>query len=135
MINREFNELKFKRTFIGGSKQEELKMFADIQGTKEDNSECNWFEYRRMFMQYCDDILNIILSWKYVVGILRIVFAILSLLISITNPVIGLIVLLIAAIFHVSFWHLKNLELKKLSEYNFSLDIINQQTGFTLSKN
>ena len=135
MVHREFNTLKFRRTFIGGSKQRELDIFLEAQGTKEDNSECNWLEYRRLLMKYCDDILNVILSWRYVVGILRIVFAALALLISTINPVIGLIVLAIAASCHASFWHLKNLELRRLSEYNFSLDIINQQTGLALSKN
>ncbi len=135
MIHRKFDGLKFRRTFIGGSKREELKKFAEVQGVKEDNSECDWLEYRRMLIKYNDDTLNIILSWKYVFGILRIIFAVLTLLISFSNPTISLFVLGVSAIFHTSFVVLKNKEMKRLSIYNFSLDIINQQTGLTLSKN
>ena len=135
MIQRKFNKLKFTRTYIGGSKKEELRVFAEVQGTKEDNSECNWLEYRRYFMQYCDDVLNILMSWRDVSGKLRIVFAALALLISYFQPIIGLSLLLVAAGFHALFWHLKCLELKRLSEYNFSLDTINSQTGLLLPKN
>ena len=135
MIHRKFNNLKFSRTYIGGSKKEELRIFEKVQGTKEDNSECNWLEYRRIFMQYCDDVLNIILSWRDISGKLRIVFAALALLVSIANPVTGIVFLVISGIFHGLFSYLKSLELKKLTEYNFSLDIINQQTGLSLAKN
>ena len=135
MIHRKFDGLKFRRTFIGGSKQQELKKFAEVQGAKEDNSECNWLEYRRIFMQYFDDKLNILLSWRYVVGILRVVFAVLALLLSLANPIVGLVILGLAAGFHGAHWHLKGLETKRLSVYNFSLDMINQQTGLSLAKN
>lgn len=135
MIHRKFEKSKFTRTYIGGSKQEEAKIFAEVQGTKEDNSECNWLEYRRFFMQYCDDILNVIVSWRDVSGKLRIVLAVLALLISIGNPVAGMITFIFAMFSHGLHWHLKSLELKRLSEYNFSLDIINRETGLTLAKN
>ena len=135
MIHREFNGLKFKRTYIGGSKQEELKCFKKVQGTKEDNSECDWIEYREMLKQYLDDKLNIILSWKYLSGILRIGFIVLALLISIINIGVGTFILFIAIIFHGLFWYFKYLEQKRLFEYNFSLDVINQQTGLNLNKN
>jgi hypothetical protein len=135
MVHRKFNGLKFRRTFIGGSKQEELKIFAEVQGTKEDNSECNWLEYRRILMQYSDDILNVIFSWRYVFGILRMVFAVLALLILFANPIPAIFVLGLSGIFQILFIHQKNKEMKRLSVYNFSLDIINQQTGLALSKN
>jgi hypothetical protein len=135
MIRREFDNWKFTRTYIGGSKKRENEIFIEVQGTKEDNSECNWLEYRRLFMQYCDDVLNIIVSWRDVLGKLRIVFAVLALLISILSIDVGIFFILLATISHAMHWHLKCLELKKMSEYNFSLDVINQETGLTLSKN
>jgi len=135
MIHRKFNGLKFKRTYIGGSKHRELEIFTEVQGTKEDNSECNWLEYRRLLMTYCDDVLNIILSWKYVSGILRIVFAGLTVLVSFMNPTVSIFVLGVSAIFHFLHIYFKNKEMKRLSEYNFSLDTINQQTGLALSNN
>ena len=135
MIYRESSKLKFKRTYIDGSKQKELKRFKDVQGTKEDNSECNWIEYRKMLKQYLDDRLNIILSWKYLSGILRISFLIFALLISIISISIGTFILFVSVIFHLLFWYFKCLEQKRLSEYNFSLNIIDQQTGLNLNKN
>jgi len=135
MIHRKFDGLKFKRTYIGGSKQQELKSFQKVQGTKEDNSECNWLEYRRMLMHYLDDTLNIVLSWKRVSGIFRIVLALLALLISFANPIVSLFILGLSAFFHFTYIVLKNKENRLLSEYDFSLDIINQETGLVLSKN
>jgi hypothetical protein len=135
MIHRKFNNLKFSRTYIGGSKKEESRIFAEVQGTKEDNSECKWLEYRRILKEYCDDKLNILLSWRVVSGKLRIVFAVLALLISYSQPAVGLVLLAVASIFHALYWHLKCLEVKRLSEYNFSLNIINEQTGLSLAKN
>jgi hypothetical protein len=135
MIHRKFNNLKFSRTYIGGSKKDENRIFAEVQGTKEDNSECNWLEYRRILKEYCDDKLNIILSLREVSGKLRIVFAALALLVSYFQPTVGLSFLVVASIFHALHWHLKCMELKRLSEYNFSLNTINEQTGLSLAKN
>lgn len=135
MIHREFDGLKFKRTYIGGSKQRENQMFIEVQGTKEDNSECNWIEYRRMLSHYLNDILNIVLSWKHVSGIFRIVFAVLALLVSFVNPLIAVFVFGLAVFSHISYGILGKKENKLLSEYNYSLDVINDETGLSLSKN
>lgn len=135
MIHRKFNNLKFTRTYIGGSKREELRLFTEVQGIKDDNSECNWLEYRRYFMEYCDDKLNILLSWSRLTGLLRPIFIAIGLLVSINSLGIGSIILGFALISHILYVHLKSLEQKRLSEYNFSLDVINSQTGLQLSKN
>lgn len=135
MIYREFNKLKFKRTYIGGSKQKELKILNDVQGTMEDNSDCNWFEFKNLLIQHLDDILNIILSWEYIFNILRIVFIIIAVFISTINPYFSIPILLLSIIFHFTFQYLKYRERKKLSEYDFILNIltteINKQTGIS----
>jgi len=135
MIHRKFESRKFSRTYIGGSKQRELDLFLEAQGTKEDNSECDWIEYRRLLMEYCNDVLNVIVTWVDTLKKLRILFAVLAVLISVKSIGIGLIFLLLAAVSHAIHWHLKCMELKRLSAYNFSLDTINRETGLTLSKN
>ena len=135
MIHRKFNKRKFVRTYIGGSKAEELKRFTDVQGTKEDNSECNWLEYRRLLMEYCNDVLNVIVSWVDALKKLRIIFAVIAVLVSVASLAVGMIFLVLAIASHAIHWHLKCLELKRLSEYNFSLDTINRETGLVLSKN
>ena len=139
MIYREFNKLKFKRTYIGGSKQNELKIFNDVQGTMEDNSDCNLFEFRKLLIQYLDDILNIILSWKYVLGLFSIIFIIIAVLVSIINLYISISILSLSLIFQLISQYLKYLERKKISEYDFMFDIllpeIKKQTGFNFNKN
>lgn len=135
MIHRKFNKLKFSRTYIGGSKQQENEIFASVQGTKEDNSECNWFEYRRLLMKYCDDNLNIILSWKTVLNVLRHVFLALGILIAFLNPTYAIIAALISFISYMIYLFQSNKERKTLAQYEFALDIINRETGVDLPKN
>jgi len=139
MIHRKFNKLKFKRTYVGGSKQRELEIFHDVQGTKEDNSEVNWLEYRRVFTQYSDDILNIVLSWRQLTINLRTAFLILAVLASFMNPVVALIILSASVLFQLAHQYVKHVERKRLSAYDFSLDIIlseiKRETGFNFDKN
>jgi len=139
MMYRKFDSLKFKRSYIGGSKQRENELFIEVQGTKEDNSECNWLEYRRIFNQYCDDILNIILSWKWLMNILFIVFIRLAALFLFININASVFLLLLSVGFQLSHQYFKYRERKSLSEFNFSFDIIllaiKQQTGFEFNKN
>jgi len=139
MIYRNFNRLKFKRTYIGGSKQSELQAFEDIQGIKEDNSECDWLEYRRILTHYLDDTLNIVLSWKYLLGILRLIFIVISIFVFNINTYLSILILVLATISHLIFLYLKKYEKGLLSQYDFSLDIvlneINNLTGFKLFKN
>lgn len=139
MIYREFNKLKFKRTYIGGSKQNELKIFNDVQGTMEDNSDCDWFKFRKLLTQYLDDILNIVLSWEYVLSLLSIIFIIIAVLVSIINPYFSIPILSLSLIFQLISQYLKYLVRKKLSEYDFMFNLllteIKKQTGFSFNKN
>ena len=127
MIDRTFLKYKFFRTFIGGgSKKHELEIFKKVQGSKEDNSDCDWFEYRRIFIQYFDDLLNVIFSWKI-------------LLKNLSYPLISIIIFLISIIFQILYLYLKNKIRKRLNDYNMCLTIIlceiKEQTGFEFNKN
>jgi hypothetical protein len=135
MIHRKFNKLKFKRTYIGGSKKRELEIFASVQGAKEDNSECDWFEYRRILMRYCDDILNVILSWKTVLNVMRHAFLILGILIAFMNSTYAIIAAIISFVAYMLYLSQTNKEMKTLAQYGFALDVINRETGVELSKN
>jgi len=139
MIHRKFNNLKFKRSYVGGSKQRELEIFAEVQGTKEDNSEVNWFEYRRVFTLYSDDILNIVLSWKRLSLNLRTTFLILAVLSLFINPTIALVMLGISFVSQLLLQYFKYKERKSLSAYDFSLNIIlsaiKNESGLQFSKN
>jgi hypothetical protein len=135
MIHRKFDKLKFRRTYIGGSKQKELNKFIEVQGTKEDNSECNWFEYRGMLKQYMDDKLNILLSWTYIMNMSSIILAIIAMFVLITNIPTAIVIVSISLILFFVSKYLNHVEKRMLSHYDFSLDIINQETGVSLSKN
>lgn len=139
MVHRKFDELKFRRTYIGGSKKNESKAFTDVQGTKEDNSDCDWMEYRRILTRYLDDVLHVLLSWKYVTNLLSIVFALIALFVLYYSLPISVTILSISLVTFFVSKYLGNREKLMLMGYDFSLDIIlkeiNSQTGFNLSKN
>jgi len=139
MLHRKFDNLKFKRTYIGGSKKRELEIFNEVQGTKDDNSECDWVEYRRIYTRYCDDTLNVILSWKYLLNKLSIIFLILTIPMIFASKNIGIFLLISSLVSYITFKYFKVKERKSLSAYDFSLDIIlsaiKQETGFEFNKN
>jgi hypothetical protein len=139
MINRTFENLKLKRTYIGGSKERELEIFLKVQGNSEDNSDCDWLEYHRILVQYFDDILHVVLSWKYVMKCLSYGLMFIALYMLFKNIHVFAVIQLISSAFYISYLYFKNKEKKNLSNYNCSLDItlaeIKRQTGFELSKN
>lgn len=139
MIKRTFENLKFKRTYIGGSKQRENEIFSKVQGNSEDNSDCDWLEYRRILMQYFDDILHVTLSWKLVTKYMSYTTMILAIYLLFQNIYAFTVMQLISTAFYISYLYFRNKEKKRLFDYNFSLDItleeIKKQTGFELSKN
>jgi hypothetical protein len=139
MIHRTFDKMKFKRSYVGGSKQRELEIFAEVQGTKEDNSEVNWLEYRRVFTQYSDDILNVILSWKRLMSKLSIGFLILTGVALLINPVLAIMTLLVSVACRLTVQYFKHRENKSMSMYNYSLNIIlsaiKNEAGLHFTKN
>ncbi len=131
MINRTFNR-KYKRTYLGGSKQEETRRFLEVQGTKEDNSECDWLKYGRMLSDYLDDRLNVLLSWKEVMKIGAMVFAVITVLVTTINVVAAGVFFGIALLFKLIEWRMKKTEVVWLGEYRFSLEIINENAGIPM---
>ena len=64
MINLIFDKYKFKRTYIGGSKKNELAKLMEVQDTNNDFKNPNIIEYRKLLTIYFNDLLNVLLSWK-----------------------------------------------------------------------
>jgi hypothetical protein len=58
MINANYQHLKFKRTYLGGSKEKELEIFMQVQNT-DGNGTCDWLEYRRILFPYLEDVLHV----------------------------------------------------------------------------
>lgn len=139
MISRTFEDYKFKRTYIGGSKKREQELFLKVQGTKEDNSECDWFEYRRMLVQYFDDILHIILSWKIFSNNISIALIFGAVLFSFFSIIVSIFLIAISLFFQIFYQILKRTEMNRLKEYDFCLTIIlseiEDKTGLKIPKN
>jgi hypothetical protein len=138
MIDRTFVKNKYRRTYIGGSKEKELNIFRQVQGTKEDNSECDWLEYRRILTAYLDDVLNVIFSWKNLTQKISFVLLILSMVLF-KFPLIFPIILFLSITSMIIHLKLSAVEKKKLKDYDYCLDVtlneIRKQTGLILDKN
>lgn len=139
MIDRTFTGLKFKRTYVGGSKKHELEIFMKVQGNKEDNSECDWIEYRRILTDYFNDILHITISWELLTKYVSYFLAFLSLFLITTSLPVAIVICIMSIMLRISS-SLYNFKAKKrLSDYDYSLNVIlleiKKQTGLELSKN
>ena len=137
MIDRTFNEKKYHRTYIGGSKQKEKRIFTKVQGKADDNSECDWFEYRRILMQYFDDVWNVLDSWKSLTENISSAIMIVAILFM-NNTTIFLPILTLSIIVRaISYKFGLKIE-KHLKDYEMclttTLDEIKKLTGFELSK-
>jgi len=138
MIIRNFEGKKYWRTYIGGSKEKELKTFLEVQGTKEDNSECDWLEYRRIFTTYFNDVLHVLLSWQDLVRKLSILTVVLIVL-SFKIQILFFILIGVLIVLQITRLNLKLRQVRHSRNYDLGLDIalseIHKKTGLHLSKN
>lgn len=139
-IHRIFNELKFKRTYLGGSRKKEKELIKKIQGTEEnDYDDCDWFEFRRMLMESHDDTLQVIFSYGIVMKYLSHILGILVLPALFFSIIASLIVLGCSILCHVAFLILRHKQRNFLLSYDFVITLINCEiqrlTGLNLIKN
>lgn len=126
MIIRNFNNFKFFRTYIGGSKKDEKKLFFNVQGTENDNSDCDWLEFRKMLIIYWDDILNVLITWEYFTKKISIGLLILSIALfnfKYISLIIFITSLLTALINHI----IKKRKIDAANNYDFTLSITQNQ--------
>ena len=71
---------KYFRTYIGGSKRNELHLFNKIQDVDNDFVNCDYVEYRRMLKIYTDDILIIWESWIRLIKAMSFMLPLISIL-------------------------------------------------------
>jgi hypothetical protein len=137
MINRTFNKKNYRRTYIGGSKQKEMRIFTKVQGKADDNSECDWLEYRRILMQYFDDVWNVLDSWKELTDYVSIAILILGIL-FINNSVIFFPIITISIIVRIISFRLGLKIQNILKNYNMCLSTtlgeIKKLTGFEFGR-
>ncbi len=124
MINRHFENLKYTRTYIGGSKKKEDERFKDFD-RQDEKDELNWFDYRKAWMTHYDDLLNVIFSYKLLFQKVSYVLAALGLVELFLNMFIGLIIIGSSIIVHLAFYYLRYKQRREVGNYGAVLSILN----------
>jgi hypothetical protein len=123
MINITYNKHKYFRTYINGSRNNEIETFIKVQGTKEDNSECDWFEYAALMQTYYRDLLNVFNSWKILTFRLSLIFMVVSILLF-NTLVLSSIAMLLSLILMSIHLILKRKQEDHLKFYDLCLTVI-----------
>lgn len=101
MKNREYENLKFKRTYLGGSKKKEFEIFKQVQNI---GGECDWTEYKRILLPYLEDVAHVRFSRAYATKILSVIFLVTSLLFGIFHfTTLSIIIVLLSILFRSLF--------------------------------
>jgi len=136
-IEIETVENKYRRTYIGGSKKKENEIFLKVQGIKEDNSDCDWLEYRRLLKIYKDDIFHVFDSWKQTLQYESYVMLFIAFL-WMKNSITFYISIGLGVLLQITYFIIKYKETKKLKQFNMCeavlLNEIKKTTGLNLEK-
>jgi hypothetical protein len=125
MINRNYESLKFKRTYVGGSKEKELQIFMQVQNI---NGECDWIEYRRILFPYLEDVMHVAFSRSFLTKRLSFILLGFSFLLGILHlPILSIITVILSILFRVSFIFFERTIRQTLSSYNLSIDIVKNE--------
>jgi hypothetical protein len=127
MTQKTFDTLKFKRTYIGGSKKRELEIFNRVQGLDETNSESDWFEYRRIYTEYSYDLLNVLVSWRYILNIISHVLLILTILVALINIYVSITIFVLGIVSRLVYLMVKSKELNQIFTHDFVLKIVSEK--------
>lgn len=133
----QFNTLKFKRTYVGGSKKRELEIFKKVQGFDDSNSESDWLEYRRIFTTYSYDLLIVLMSWRYVLNIISYALLIIAILVALTNTYVSVAIIMLGIISRLIYIKVKSKEFNQLFVHDFVLKMvtgkIREHTGLIIT--
>jgi hypothetical protein len=125
MINREYENLKFKRTYTGGSKRKELEIFKQVQNS---DGNCDWIEYRRILFPYFEDVIHVAFSRAYITRILSAVFLAISFLFGIVNfTVLTILILSLSVLLRFLFFNFERKTKQALRSYDLSLNIVKNE--------
>jgi hypothetical protein len=133
MIQREFDSLKLKRTYLGGSKKRELKIFKETQTS----INFDWIEYRRILFPYFEDVMHVYFSRAFITKILSMVLLGISMFFCVAELHITSFAILIFSIFSRILFIIYERKTKQvLNSYNLSHDVvkneIKNQTGLEI---
>jgi hypothetical protein len=133
----QFDTLKFRRTYIGGSKKRELEIFKKVQGLDESGSETDWLEYRRIFTTYSYDLLIVLMSWRFVLNIISYVLLAIAILITLVNLYVSLTILVLGIVSRLIYIWIKSKEFEQLFAHDLVLKIVSDKiricTGLIIS--
>jgi hypothetical protein len=141
-IERDYTHLKLLRTYIGGSKKEELRIFLDAQGIKKgiinhEDLHIDWFEFRRLVIINFEDIIHVIFSRKLIFKKLSFLFLGLSFCMILLNLItLFFICLSLAIISQIFFNYFKYEEKRNIINYDAIIKLTNnsikQEFGLNL---
>lgn len=132
---RTYNHLKLNRSYIGNSKKKETKKFDEVQGNGNDDN-CDWIEYRRMLIQYFEDTIHVIFSWKIIAERTSIILMLFSIILLQLNILFSFLTITLSVIAILTSLILKNKLNKWTSMFEFSIGFVNgevkKRNGFSL---
>lgn len=125
MINREYENLKFKRTYIGGSERKELEIFKQVQNV---NGICDWIEYKRILFPYFEDVIHVAFSRAYITRILSVVFLAISFLFGFFHfNILTILTLSLSILSRSLFFIFDRKTIQALRSYDLSFDIVKNE--------
>lgn len=136
MINREYKNYKYFRTYLGNSKTNELQLLINVQGDSDDN--CNWIDYYRMLNHFINDDLHVCYSRKELLKKILTIMIILSIFMT-HNQTIFIIIIGIIITLLILLLYIKHKLNNKLKNYNMCLMISSnelfKQSGINITNN
>jgi hypothetical protein len=127
MISENYKYLKFKRTYLGGSKEKKLQIFMQVQNT-DGNGTCDWLEYRRILFPYLADELHVNFSRSVVSKKLSfILLGISFLLILLHATALSIATIILAVGFNALHQYFEHRISETQSSHNLSITIIKKQ--------
>ena len=121
--------IKLTRTYIGGSKRTELDIFMRVQGVKEDNSDCDWTEYGRIFRTYCQDRIHVLESRSNVTLLVSFIPLLIAYTLSLyrIGTLTSIIILVVGSIlFLILHFIIKLTLIGLIRAYQFGISVINE---------
>jgi hypothetical protein len=129
MIQRLFDDYKFTRTYIGGSKAKENKLLKEVDKNED------WIRYKSLATEFFDDSLNVILSWKIITKTISQIIGVISIIslfaFILTNGLNSKYTAIFGIVTALIFFIVSKVLEKKLRKWHFSYDLI---LGFILNK-
>lgn len=137
IMKKIFNGNKYQRTYINGSLKNERTTLYNVQDTKGNYKNCDWFNLRRLVITQYNDIAHVLLTWKNLLSDLSIVILLFGLLFY-GNLFILSSFYILSILCYITSLIIKNILNKRIKDYDFALTLIvgeiKQRFGLELDK-